>query len=347
MLESEIRFLPLGARRVAYEMRGGGPPLVAPAWWVSHLELDWQSASFRRFWEGVADGYTLIRYDRLGVGMSDRKLRDSDLTIDEEVATLRALLDELELERVSLVGGSCGSCTAIAFAATYPERVERLVLYGSYPDGAEITAPGVGDAIIAAVRAHWGLGARLLSDIFLGGADSAEQERFAALQREAATAEAAAALLGLVYRLDVRALLPLVRSPALVVHRRDDRAVPFRLGREVAAAIPGATFVPLKGTAHFPWHGDVDSVVRACREALAPSGSSSPHNASEPESVLLSRREREILACVAQGLSDREIADQLVLSSHTVHRHVANIRRKLGRSSRTAAVAEAARLGLL
>ncbi len=180
MLESEIRFLPLGARRVAYEVRGGGPPLVAPAWWVSHLELDWQSASFRRFWEGVADGYTLIRYDRLGVGMSDRTLRDSDLTIDEEVATLRALLDELELERVSLVGGSCGSCTAIAFAATYPERVERLVLYGSYPDGAEITAPGVGDAIIAAVRAHWGLGARLLSDIFLGGADSAEQERFAA-----------------------------------------------------------------------------------------------------------------------------------------------------------------------
>jgi pimeloyl-ACP methyl ester carboxylesterase/DNA-binding CsgD family transcriptional regulator len=346
MLESEIRFLPLGARRVAYEVRGGGPPLVAPAWWVSHLELDWQSASFRRFWEGVADGYTLIRYDRLGAGMSDRTLRDSDLTIDEEVATLRALLDELELERVSVVGGSCGSCTAIAFAAAYPERVERLVLYGSYPDGSAITAPGVGDAIIGAVRAHWGLGSRLLSDMFLGGAEPAEHERFAQIQREAATAETAAALLALVYRLDVRAQLSLVRSPALVVHRRDDRAVPFRLGREVAAAIPGATFIPLQGSAHFPWHGDVDSVVRACREALAPA-QSSPHRASEPGPVLLSRREREVLACVARGLSDREIAEQLVLSSHTVHRHVANIRRKLGRSSRTAAVAEAARLGLL
>lgn len=346
MLESEIRFLPLGARRVAYEVRGAGPPLVAPAWWVSHLELDWQSASLRRFWEGVAAGYTLIRYDRLGVGMSDRTLRDSDLTIDEEVATLRALLDELELERVSLVGGSCGSCTAIAFAAAYPERVERLVLYGSYPDGAEITAPGVGDAIIAAVRAHWGLGSRLLGDIFLGGADSSERERFARLQREAATAETAAALLGLVYRLDVRAQLPVVRAPALVVHRRDDRAVPFRLGREVAAAIPGATFIPLQGSAHFPWDGDVDSVVRACREALGPV-QSSPHHAREPEPVLLSPREREILAYVSRGLSDREIAEQLVLSSHTVHRHVANIRRKLGRTSRTAAVAEAARLGLL
>src|SRR5215218_1685986 len=106
MLESEIRFLPLGARRVAYEVRGDGPPLVAPAWWVSHLELDWQSVNFRRFWEGVAAGYTLIRYDRLGVGMSDRILRESDLCLDAEVATLRALLDALELERVSLVGGS-------------------------------------------------------------------------------------------------------------------------------------------------------------------------------------------------------------------------------------------------
>jgi pimeloyl-ACP methyl ester carboxylesterase/DNA-binding CsgD family transcriptional regulator len=347
MLEkSEIRFLPLGARRVAYEIRGDGPPLVAPAWWVSHLELDWQSAGFRRFWEGVADGYALIRYDRLGVGMSDRTVRESDLSIDGEVATLRALLDELELERVSLVGGSCGSCTAIAFAATYPERVERLVLYGSYADGAAITTPGVADAISAAVRAHWGLGSRVLSDMFLGGVDAAEHDSFARFQRESASAETAAALLGLVYRLDVRAQLPLVRRPALVVHRRDDRAVPFRLGREVAAAIPGATFIPLQGSAHFPWHGDVESVVRACREALAPAQSWS-HHETEPEQVLLSGREREILACVARGLSDREIAEQLVLSSHTVHRHVANIRRKLGRTSRTAAVAEAARLGLL
>jgi pimeloyl-ACP methyl ester carboxylesterase/DNA-binding CsgD family transcriptional regulator len=346
MLESEIRFLPLGARRVAYEVRGGGPPLVAPAWWVSHLELDWQSAGFRRFWHGVADGYTVIRYDRLGVGMSDRTVRDSDLSLDGEVATLRALLDELGLDRVSLIGGSSGSCTAVAFAAAFPERVERLVLYGSYPNGAALTAPGVGDAILAAVRAHWGLGSRLLSDIFLGGADSAEHERFARLQREAATAETAAALLDLVYRLDVRAHLPLVRQPALVVHRRDDRAVPCRLGREVAAAIPGATFIPLPGSAHFPWHDDTDSVVNACRQALAPV-QPSPHVASEPESVLLSSREREILACVARGLGDREIAEQLVLSPHTVHRHVANIRRKLGRTSRTAAVAEAARLGLL
>ena len=336
----EIRFLPLGTRRVAYEIRGDGPPLVAPAWWVSHLELDWQSDRYRRFWEGLADGHTFVRYDHLGVGMSDRDLDESDLTLDAEVETLRALVDELGLERVSLIGGSSGGCAAIAFAAAYPERVDRLVLYGSYPDGAAITPRDVAEAILGAVRAHWGLGARILSDLFLGDAGPAEHERFARFQREAASAESAAALLALVYRLDVSDQLAKVRAPTLVVHRRNDRAVPYRLGRQVAAGIPGAAFVPLPGTAHFPWEGDADSVIRACRDEMA---------APEPPGteVTLSKREREILACVARGLSDREIADHLVLSTHTVHRHVANIRRKLGRSSRTAAVAEAARLGLL
>jgi pimeloyl-ACP methyl ester carboxylesterase/DNA-binding CsgD family transcriptional regulator len=258
---------------------------------------------------------------------------------------LTALLAELGLERVSLLGGSSGSCTAIAFASAFPERVERLVLYGSYPNGAAIAEPAVTDAILAAVRAHWGLGSRLLSDLFLTKAEPAAHEHFARLQRESATAHTAAALLELVYRLDVRDCLPLVRTPTAVIHRRDDRAIPYPLGREVAAAIPGATFIPLQGSAHFPWHGDVDSVIRACREALGPEPSSP--RASDPDRVLLSDREQEIIACVARGLSDREIAEHLVLSPHTVHRHVANIRRKLGRTSRTAAVAEAGRLGLL
>lgn len=341
----EIRFLPLGDRRVAYELRGAGPPLVAPAWWVSHLELDWQNPGVRQFWEGVADGFTLIRYDRLGVGMSDRTVHQADLTLDGEIDVLAALLDELGLDRVSLVGGSSGSCTAIAFAAAYPHRVERLVLYGSYASGDVLTPPGVADAIVTAVGAHWGLGSRVLSDIFLGGADAAEHEHFARVQRESATAETAAALLRLVYSLDVRGCFPLVGVPATVVHRRDDRAVPYEFGREVAAAIPGATFIPLQGSSHFPWHGDVDSVIRACRRALAPQ--QEPPRSEPSGQVLLSGREREVLDWVARGLGDREIAEQLQLSQHTVHRHVANIRRKLGCSSRTAAVAEASRLGLL
>jgi len=162
----------------------------------------------------------------------------------------------------------------------------------------------------------------------------------------AASADTAAALLEQVYRNDVRDRLPLVKAPTLVVHRREDRAIPYRLGREVAAGITGATLVPLEGSAHFPWAGDAGSVVRALRGVLA-ADSPAERPAGEPAPVLLLRREREVLRLVADGLSEREIAEQLIVSPHTVHRHVANIRHKLGRGSRTAAVAEAARLGLL
>ena len=342
---AEIRFLEFFGRRVAYSVTGDGPPLVAPAWWVSHLELDWADQTFRGFWESVGEGYAVVRYDRLGVGMSDRDVRDEELTLEGEVALLRAVLDELALERVLLVGGSSGGCAAIAFAGRFPDRVDRLLLYGAYADGPSITSPEVREAIISTVRSHWGLGSRVLADIFLGEASGVEQERFARYQRAAASPGIAAALLELIYRNDVRAELAQVRVPTLVVHRRADRAIPYHLGRELAAAIPGATLIPLDGSAHFPWAGDAQSVARALRSVLAPEAP--PRVAGEPAAVLLSGREREVLALVASGLSDREIAAQLVLSHHTVHRHVANIRRKLGRGSRTAAVAEAARLGLL
>jgi pimeloyl-ACP methyl ester carboxylesterase/DNA-binding CsgD family transcriptional regulator len=340
-----IRFLPFDGRRVAFAVTGDGPPIVAPAWWVSHLELDWANQTYRGLWESIGEGYTLVRYDRLGVGMSDRGVCDEKLTLDSEVELLAAVLDELALERVVLVGGSSGGCAAIAFAARFPERVSRLLLYGAYANGSSITSPEVREAIVATVRSHWGLGSRVLADIFLGEANSVEQERLARYQRAAASSETAAALLELVYRTDVRGELDRVRAPTLVVHRRGDRAIPYLLGRELAAGIRGATLIPLDGSAHFPWAGDARSVARALRSALAPQPSA--RIGGSPAPVLLSEREHQVLALVATGLSDQEIAEQLVLSQHTVHRHVANIRHKLGRGSRTAAVAEAARLGLL
>jgi pimeloyl-ACP methyl ester carboxylesterase/DNA-binding CsgD family transcriptional regulator len=342
---SDIKFLRFAGRRVAYAVTGDGAPLVAPAWWVSHLELDWRNPMFRGLWDSIGEGYALVRYDRLGVGVSDRDVRDDDLTLESDIALLHAVIDELALERVVLVGGSSGGCTAIAFAARFPERVSRLLLYGAYADGSAIASPEVREAILATVRSHWGLGSRVLADIFLGEADPVERERLARYQRAAASPETAAALLDLIYHNDVRAELERVRAPTLVVHRRGDRAIPYHLGREVAAAIPAATLIPLEGSAHFPWAGDTTAVARALRSVLAPESSS--HADGVPAAVLLSGREHQVLMLVAQGLTDQEIGEQLVLSPHTVHRHVANIRHKLGRGSRTAAVAEAARLGLL
>ena len=184
-----------------------------------------------------------------------------------------------------------------------------------------------------------------MADIFAGDTSSAEQKRVARYQREATSPETAAVLLELTYRNDVRSQLDAVQAPTWVAHRRGDRAIPYALGRELAAGIPNATLIPLGGTAHFPWAGDSLSVARALRSALAPAPATGA--VGDSPAALLSGREREVLALVARGLSDQEIAQQLILSPHTVHRHVANIRTKLGCTTRSAAVAEAVGLGLL
>jgi len=337
-----IRFLRFAGSRVAFAVSGDGPPLVAAAWWVSHLELDWRDEAFRSFWASTAAGHALVRYDHPGTGMSDREVDPAASTPDDEVALLGAVVDELGVERVSLLGGSSGSCAAIAYAARFPERVDRLLLYGAFAHGAAIAPPEVRDALAGAVRAHWGLGSRLLADVFVGGEDAEARRRFARHQRASAHAATAAALLELAYRTDVRPLLGRVRAPTLVVHRRGDRAIPYACGRDLAASIPGARLVSLDGEAHLPWVGDRMSVSRALGSFLTggPDGDA-------PDGSLLSHRERQVLELVADGMSDREIAAQMTVSPHTVHRHVANIRHKLGSGSRAAAVAEALRLGLL
>jgi len=117
---------------------GHGPPLIAAAWWVSHLVLDWRDPAFRSFWESLGRRYTLARYDRLGVGMSDREVEPKDLSLGRDVAMFEAVLDELGWERAVVIGGSSGGSTAMAFAARYPDRVERLLLYGAYANGGSI-----------------------------------------------------------------------------------------------------------------------------------------------------------------------------------------------------------------
>ena len=183
-------------------------------------------------------------------------------------------------------------------------------------------------------------------DVFAPSMSPGEREAFGAYQRSASTSRNAGDLLQLVYEYDVRDLLPHIGVPTLVLHRADDRAVPLWAGREVAALVPGARLVTLGGDAHLPWHGSADEDLAAVAEFLGlPAPARRAPEASGIEE--LSDREREVLGLVAEGLSDAEIAERLVLSPHTVHRHVANIRRKLGLRSRSAAAAAAARAGLI
>jgi pimeloyl-ACP methyl ester carboxylesterase/DNA-binding CsgD family transcriptional regulator len=335
------------AGQIAFSVVGSGPAVVLPAWWVSHIAEDWHFEPLRRFVEILAADRMVIRYDRIGTGLSDRERPNETFTPEFELATLCAVLDELALRRVALMGISCGGCTAVSFAASWPERVDRLLLYGSYADGHTLGAPQARSGMVDLVRSHWGLGSRLLADMFGPSWSLEDRAAFTALQRASADAEVAAGLLEMIYETEVRQDLVRVRAPALVVHRENDRAIRLRAAREVAALLPRAELVTLPGDAHLPWHGDGDAVLRAIGPFL---GITAPPPLSDPDTEALnglSAREREVLGLVAQGLSDAQIGVRLVISPHTVHRHVANILAKLELPTRAAAAAHAARAGLL
>lgn len=310
-------------------------------WWSSHLVEDWADPGFREFIARLADRFTVVRYDRYGTGASDRS-GPPPASLEHEVELLAGVVGLLPSE-VALFGASSGGPVALSFAARHPELVGRLVLYGTYADGSAIAPPEARRTMLDLVGGHWGLGSRMLSDVFLPGGSAAERERFARVQRRAATPEAAVASLRAVYEFDVRAELPRVTAPTLVMHRRDDRAIPFPLGADVAAAIEGARFVALDGDEHFPWRGDAAAIVAEMRAFLGAPAVETPPARPEPTRPSPSAREAEILAHVAAGRTDAEIAAALVLSPHTVHRHIANIRTKLGVPSRAAAAAVWAR----
>jgi len=346
VVETQTGFLRFDGRRVAYATAGEGKTLVLPAWWVSHVTEDWQGDAFRRFVEALAAKYRVVRYDRVGTGLSDRERPAPTQTLDYEVALLEAVVDEVTDDPVTMFGISCGACSSVAYTVRNPGRVDRLVLYGAYANGRELGPTAARDALVGLVRSAWGLGSRALVDVFAPSMSPAERDAFGAYQRTASTAEAAGDLLQLVYEYDVRDLLQHVDVPTLVLHRVGDRAVPLKAGREIAALIPGARLVELAGDAHLPWHGAADETLASVVEFLglpAPAGRVSDAGSVDD----LSEREREVLRLVAEGLSDADIAERLVLSPHTVHRHVANIRRKLGLRSRSAAAAAAARAGLI
>ncbi len=337
-----VRHVEIDGHVVAWSSVGSGPVVVLGGWWCSHLALNWADDAFRRFVLALADGHTVVRYDRPGTGLSDRRAA-VPAAVDEELAVLAGFVDAAGLGRVSLVGASAGCAVALAFAADRPADVDRLVLYGSYLRGADLAVPAVRDTLLGVVEQHWGLGSRVLADLFVPNGTAEERDAFAAFQRRSASRETAAASLRAVYGYDSSARAAQVRAPTLVLHRREDRAVSAALGREVAAAIPGAWYRELDGDDHFPWLGQWQPVADAVVAFL---GGRLPRAASrsgpQAPTVDLTDREREVLALVARGLTDAQIASRLHLSPHTVHRHVANIRTKLGVPSRAAAAASVA-----
>jgi pimeloyl-ACP methyl ester carboxylesterase/DNA-binding CsgD family transcriptional regulator len=339
-MEQDIRFCEVDGRRVAYATVGEGPLLVFSARWITHLEDEWDLPDVRRFFEELARTHRVVRYDRIGVGLSARDLPHPP-TVESEARLLGAVLAEFGDEPATIFACSCAGLATATFARANPERVRKIIFFGGYAARDDIPA-ATRRSLVDFVRTNWPLAAQMLSGLFAPHASGDEIAALSAHKRRSAEADVAAAFLELDLASDLRDVLPHVTAPALVLHRRGDRAVPIARGRELAALLPNARFVPLGGDAHLPWLEDQRELHRALAGFLD-DDVPAPVNGDSP----LTTRETEVLRLVASGLSNREIASSLVLSEHTVHRHVANIRRKLARSSRAAATAHATRLGLI
>lgn len=274
MVLPKTQYAKSGDVHIAYQVLGeAAPDLILIPGFVSHVEHFWEEPSVARFLRRLASFSRLIFFDKRGTGLSDR-VPDSDLpTLEQRMDDVRAVMDAVGSERAALLAPSDAGSMAVLFAATYPERTTHLLLYGAFATAAEDpeypwgqTAPAL-QRRMKAWEESWGQGALYL-DLFSPSmvGNARYEDWYAKLERLAASPGAAITLRLMSERINVRHVLPAVRVPTLVLHRKDDRVVTVDEGRLLAAEIPGSRYVELAGADHWPWNGDSDAIVEEVQE---------------------------------------------------------------------------------
>jgi DNA-binding SARP family transcriptional activator/pimeloyl-ACP methyl ester carboxylesterase len=251
----DVHYAKSGDLNIAYQVTGGGEvDLVLVPGFVSHLEKDWEEPRHAHFLERLGAVSRLIRFDKRGTGLSDRPPGVPDL--EARMDDVRAVMDAAASERAVLFGYSEGAPMAILFAATYPERVRALVLYGAYakrvdPDEDYPWAPTreARQAYVEELEQGWGFENDML--IMCPSADDAMARWWGERCRAAASPGAVRALIEMNSQIDVRSVLAAVHVPTLGVHRGTDFDARVEEGRYIAERIPGARFVELPGADHF------------------------------------------------------------------------------------------------
>ena len=311
---------------VRFAVVGSGPIAIYVPGWVSHLELGWALPAEREFYEGLAAGRTLVRYDRPGCGMSGTTERADLVELELEVLTLVA--SAVGADRFDLIGASFGAPLAVRWAARHPGSVARLILYGGWVDGGAVAAPAVREHVLGLVDQHWGFASDVLTEIFAPDADAGLRAVFSRYQRDSASAAQAHRLLEACYKIDVADDLGRITARTTVIHRKDDRAVPIVEGERLANGIGGAELTVLAGRTHIPFVGDARAVLNAMRHGL---GLPRLDRRTPPT---LTPRQLQVAALVALGSSNRQIADELVITERSAESHVERIRTRLGFRSR-------------
>jgi class 3 adenylate cyclase len=263
----DVRYARNGEVSLAFHKFGEGLiELVEVQPFGGHVEVVWEEPIFARFFERQARFATVVHYDRRGCGLSDPV--DGELTLEEQVEDLLAVVDAAGLERPVLQGSGDGGRLAIMFAATHPDRVGGLVLSGTCAAGAAVYTPEVLGAVDRLMAENWGTGelVRLWAPTL--AEDARFRKWFGRLERYSCGPGMARRGAALSAQTDVRAVLGAISVPTLVLHRRDDAFIPVALGRELADAIPGARFVELDGGDSIHFAGDGDAWLDAVEQFL-------------------------------------------------------------------------------
>jgi class 3 adenylate cyclase/pimeloyl-ACP methyl ester carboxylesterase len=212
----------------------------------------------------LADEFTVILYDKYGCGQSDRDRKD--FTLDSDLWDLETIIESLGLKDITLFGISAAGPLTIEYTTKHPDKVKRLILYGTFLKGNDIGNKDSRSALVALLRSAWGVGSRALADIFIPGASKEVRDIYAIFARESCSAEIASKLMELNHRLDVSDRLLEIESPTLVLHRDGDRIAPLEQGKALAMGIPNACFKVFKGDIHLPWLGDSSEIIQEILE---------------------------------------------------------------------------------
>ena len=332
-----IRYVSTGdGVQLAWAEAGNGPVLIKAANWLTHLEYEWESPVWPHWIRFFIDHFRFVRHDERGCGMTDWNV--GDLSFERCVEDLEAVVGVADTrEPFALLGMSQGATTCVAYAARHPERVSRLVLYGGFARGSyrrgKPDKERLYRVLIDLVRLGWGKDnpafRQVFTSLFMPGATCDQMDCFTELCRKTTSPEIAARLLEAWATIDVTPLLGKVRAPTLVVHSRHDNVIPISEGRILAAGIPGAQFIELDSKNHILLETE-PAWRRFCGEVLDFMGLKGSSRGEDPAFGSLSRREREVLALITEGLGNAEIAERLSISEKTVRNHVSNLFDKLG-----------------